>query len=185
VKQFAESCTYADFTTLIASPLHEVRLAALLILCRKFQLARKCPDEQQRCVDLYLQHTARINNWDLVDLSCYVLLGNWLLNRNRALLYDLAAPERSLWENRIAIVTTLQFIRHGESEDTLALATRLLAHPHDLIHKAVGWMLREVGKRCQPLLEAYLKEHLRQMPRTALRYAIEKFPPQLRRQYMH
>jgi len=183
VKKYAAVCSLADIEKLIVSPYHEVRLAALLILCRKFKLAKGRPDEQREYVGTYLAHTDFINNWDLVDLSCYELLGNWLLDKERDVLYKMSAPGLSLWENRIAIVTTMQFIRHGEFNDTLAIADKLLLHPHDLIHKAVGWLLREVGKRDRELMETYLKPRYRTMPRTMLRYAIEKFPENLRKRY--
>ncbi len=147
---------------------------------------------RSRCVGFYLEHTAYINNWDLVDLSCYPLLGEWLLDKDRSLLYELARNGRTIWEQRIGIVSTMAFIRHGQLQDTFAIADILLHHPHDLIHKAVGWLLREAGKRDQAALEAWLQEapggalqkvpggepapRYRQMPRTMLRYAIEKFP---------
>jgi len=184
VKRYVAECSLADIEKLIISPYHEVRLAALLILCRKFKLAKGNPAAQEEYVNTYLAHTDFINNWDLVDLSCYELLGNWLLDKDRTLLYGMAASERSLWENRIAIVTTMQFIRHGEFNDTLAIADKLLLHPHDLMHKAVGWLLREVGKRDRELLESYLKPRYTAMPRTMLRYAIEKFPESLRKRYL-
>jgi 3-methyladenine DNA glycosylase AlkD len=184
VKKYAASCLLADIEKLVVSPYHEVRLAALLILCRKFKLAKGRPDEQREYVNTYLAHTDYINNWDLVDLSCYELLGNWLLDKDRDVLYEMAAPGLSLWENRIAIVTTMQFIRHGEFNDTLAIADKLLLHPHDLMHKAVGWLLREVGKRDRKLLKTYLKPRYKAMPRTMLRYAIEKFPEPLRKRYL-
>jgi len=184
VKQYAAECSLDDIKRLIVSPYHEIRLAGLLILCRKFKLAKNRPDEQREYVDVYLAHTDFINNWDLVDLSCYELLGTWLLDKDRKLLYEMSMPCRSLWENRIAIVTTMQFIRHGELDDTLAIADRLLLHPHDLIHKAVGWLLREVGKRDRKTLENYLALRYQTMPRTMLRYAIEKFPEPLRKRYL-
>ena len=139
---------------------------------------------REACIDFYLSHTARINNWDLVDLSCYPLLGEWLLDKDRALLYDLARNGRTIWEQRIGIVSTMTFIRHGQLDDTFAIADILLYHPHDLIHKAVGWLLREAGKRDKSALESYLQPRYRTMPRTALRYAIEKFPEAERRQYL-
>jgi len=185
VKKHAAACTLDDLEYLISSPYHEVRLAALLILCRKFALDRRDEDAQESYVSFYLDHTDRINNWDLVDLSCYELLGNWLLGRDRSVLYKLAEKKRSLWENRIAIVTTMQFVRHGQFDDTLALADKLMGHPHDLIHKAVGWLLREVGKRDRSVLEAFLKPRYKTMPRTMLRYAIERFPEGLRLRYLN
>ena len=158
---------------------------------------------QQQCVDFYLSHTAYINNWDLVDLSCYPLLGEWLLGASdRSLLYDLTRSGKTLWEQRIGMVSTMTFIRHGQLADTFAIADILLHHPHDLIHKAVGWLLREAGKRDKPALEAFLKgpdphsgsssphswldpgSRYRTMPRTMLRYAIEKFPEPERQTYL-
>lgn len=184
VRRHAESCSFAEIERLVASPYHEIRLAALLALVRRFKLAKKRQEEQRKCVDIYLANTEFINNWDLVDLSCYELLGNWLLGRDCTLLYEMASPARSLWENRIAIVTTMQFIRHGDFSHTLAIADKLMTHPHDLIHKAVGWMLREVGKRDRNLLESYLRPRFKSMPRTMLRYAIERFPEPLRKSYL-
>jgi 3-methyladenine DNA glycosylase AlkD len=132
-------------------------------------------------VDFYLSHTEFINNWDLVDLSCYKLLGTWLLDKDRTLLYELAHNDDYMWEQRIAIVSTMQFIRHGQLQDTFAISDILLHHPHDLIHKAVGWMLREAGKKDVEALKAYLSTRQATMPRTMLRYAIEKFPEQERK----
>ena len=140
---------------------------------------------EQECVDFYLAHTDRINNWDLVDLSCYPLLGVWLLDKDRTLLYDLARGGKTIWEQRIGIVSTMTFIRHRQLEDTFAIADILLHHPHDLIHKAVGWLLREAGKRDKAALEAYLQPRCKKMPRTMLRYAIEKFPEAERVQFLH
>ena len=168
----------------IASEYHEVRLAALLTLVEIFKHAKKTPALQQQCIDFYLSHTDRINNWDLVDLSCYPLLGEWLLDKDRTLLYDLARDGKTLWEQRIGIVSTMTFIRHGQLDDTFAIADILLHHPHDLIHKAVGWLLREAGKRDKPALEAYLQPRYSTMPRTMLRYAIEKFPEEERLSYL-
>ena len=163
------------------SEYHEVRLAALLALVEMFKHNKP---RQQEYIDFYLSHTKGINNWDLVDLSCYPLLGEWLLDKDRTLLYDLAAQGKTIWEQRIGIVSTMTFIRHGQLRDTFAIADILLHHPHDLIHKAVGWLLREAGKRDQKALEAYLAPRFQTMPRTMLRYAIEKFPPSRRQQYL-
>ena len=149
---------------------------------------------REQCIDFYLSHTDRINNWDLVDLSCYPLLGEWLLDKDRSILYELARNGKTLWEQRIGIVSTMTFIRHGQLDDTFAIADILLSHPHDLIHKAVGWLLREAGKRDKAALEAYLKKPERRgagqrpvyktMPRTMLRYAIEIFPEAERQTYL-
>ena len=168
----------------IGSEYHELRLAALLTLVEIFSHAGKDLSRRQQCIDFYLSHTDRINNWDLVDPSCYPLLGEWLLDKDRGLLYDLARCGRTLWEQRIGIVSTMTFIRHGQLSDTFAIADLLLHHPHDLIHKAVGWLLREAGKRDRAALEAFLSPRYRGMPRTMLRYAIEKFPEPLRQQYL-
>jgi len=152
---------------------------------------------KQYCIDFYLSHTAFINNWDLVDLSCYPLLGVWLLDKDRSLLYDLARHGKSLWEQRIGIVSTMTFVRHGQLSDTFAIADILLRHPHDLIHKAVGWLLREAGKKDKSALVTYLQgpspliagseprsPRYTVMPRTMLRYAIEKFPESERHAYL-
>ena len=146
-----------------------------------------------QCIEFYLNHTAYINNWDLVDLSCYPLLGEWLLDKDRTLLYDMARSGSTIWEQRIGIVSTMTFIRHGQLQDTFDIADILLHHPHDLIHKAVGWLLREAGKRDKPALEAWLNgttdqasttPRYKSMPRTMLRYAIEKFPEPERQRYL-
>ena len=176
VKTYWRKTDFDDLEECIASEYHELRLAALLTLVEIFSHAKKDPALQQRCVDFYLSHTGRINNWDLVDLSCYPLLGQWLLDKDRTLLYELARDGASLWEQRIGIVSTMTFIRHGQLEDTFAIADILLHHPHDLIHKAVGWLLREAGKRDKAAWEAFLQPRYPTMPRTMLRYAIEKFP---------
>ena len=182
---------FVDFPALeecIGSEFHEVRLAALLALVEIFKHSKISPVKpgmtQQACVDFYLAHTDRINNWDLVDLSCYPLLGEWLLDKDRTLLYELARSGKTLWEQRIGMVSTMTFIRHGQLEDTFAIADILLHHPHDLIHKAVGWLLREAGKKDKAALVAYLQPRYQGMPRTMLRYAIEKFPEAERQLYL-
>ena len=184
VKQCWRETGFPELERCIWSEYHEVRLAALLTLVEIFAHAKKDPALRQRCVDFYLSHTDRINNWDLVDLSCYPLLGTYLLDRDRSILYDLARHGKTIWEQRIGIVSTMQFIRHGELEDTFRIADILLHHPHDLIHKAVGWMLREAGKRDKDALVAWLAPRCASMPRTMLRYAIEKFPEQERAEYI-
>lgn len=185
VKRLWRTCTFADLEECVGSQFHEVRLAALLVLVQIFQHAKNNPFEQQRCVDFYLSHTLYINNWDLVDLSCYEIVGAWLLDKaDRHLLYELASEGHSLWEQRIAMVSCMAFVRQGQFDDCLAIADRLIGHPHDLIHKAVGWLLREVGKRDRQLLVDYLAPRYRTMPRTTLRYAIEHFPPEIRKDYL-
>ena len=194
VKECWREVGFDELEECISSEYHEVRLAALLTLVEIFKHAKKNPALQQQCIDFYLSHTAYINNWDLVDLSCYPLLGEWLLDKDRTLLYDLARDGKTLWEQRIGIVSTMTFIRHGQLQDTFDIADILLHHPHDLIHKAVGWLLREAGKRDKPALEAYLqspapgvmpgRDRASLMPRTMLRYAIEKFPEAERLTYL-
>ena len=181
VKDCWRSVGFEDLEECICSPYHEVRLAALLALVEIFKHAKAL---REQCVGFYMAHTPYINNWDLVDLSCYPLLGEWLLDRDRSLLYDLARNGRTIWEQRIGMVSTMTFIRHGQLDDTFAIADILLHHPHDLIHKAVGWLLREAGKRDKARLEEYLAPRYLVMPRTMLRYAIEKFPEHERQTYL-
>lgn len=168
----------------ITSPYHEVRLAALLTLIEIFNHAKKEPATRQHCIAFYLAHTATINNWDLVDLSCYKLLGEWLIDKERSLLYELADRGQTIWEQRIGMVSTMQFIRKGELDDTYAIAQLFLdkSRPlHDLLQKAVGWLLREAGKKDILRLQAWITPRASSMPRTMLRYAIERFPEAERR----
>ena len=181
VKACWKETSWEDLEECVTSEYHELRLAALLTLVELFKHNKK---QQQECIDFYLAHTAYINNWDLVDLSCYPLLGVWLLDKDRAILYDLARNGKTIWEQRIGMVSTMTFIRNGQLEDTFAIADILLNHPHDLIHKAVGWLLREAGKRDKEALENYLQPRYKKIPRTMLRYAIEKFPEAERKQYL-
>ena len=184
VKRLWRETTMQDLEQCIQSPWHEVRLGALLVLIQQFKHNKKHPDKQRECIDFYLRHTGRINNWDLVDLSCYELLGTWLLDKDRTILYDLARNGKTIWEQRIGIVSTMQFLRHHQLDDTYAIADILLHHTHDLIHKAVGWFLREAGKRDKKRLIDYLNERHSTMPRTMLRYAIERLPEDIRQQYL-
>jgi 3-methyladenine DNA glycosylase AlkD len=174
--------SFGEVEKLLLSPVHEERLTGLLILVYRF----KKSDEQARgeIYDFYMAHTKRVNNWDLVDSSASNIVGAYLADKDRAVLYELARSD-NLWERRIAIIATAHFISLGESKDTFAIAEILLGDTHDLIHKAVGWMLREVGKNCgQEAEEEFLKKHYRVMPRTMLRYAIERFDEPLRQQYL-
>lgn len=171
-----------EIGALLESPIHEERQLALLILV--LQVA-KCDDAHRRAAfDFYLENTRFINNWDLVDCSAPQVVGGFLADRSRKPLFDLTGSQ-SLWERRIAIVSTQHFIRHGDFADTLAISQRLLKDEEDLIHKAAGWMLREVGKKAPAVLEAFLNRHAAVMPRTMLRYAVERFPPDQRRAYLH
>jgi len=167
--------------SLLKSPIHEERHLALMILV--LQVA-KCDDHHWKAAsDFYLRNTKSINNWDLVDCSAPHVIGGFLMDKSRKPLFQLT-QSKSLWERRIAIVSTQYFIRHGDFADTLAITGKLLNDEEDLIHKASGWMLREVGKKDQSVLEAFLDQHAAVMPRTMLRYAIEKFPPDQRRAYL-
>ncbi len=171
----------ADVRKLLRSSWHEERAVALLILVEQFR--RGDAATRKAVYDLYLRSTKYINNWDLVDCSAEHIVGPWLATRSRAVLRRLARSA-SLWERRIAIIATLHFIRQHHYADTLRIAELLLDDEHDLIHKAAGWMLREVGKRDRAVEERFLRRHARRMPRTMLRYAIEKFPERKRQAYL-
>lgn len=168
---------------LLHSKYHEYRLTALLILTLKMKKSTK--EEKQKIVKLYLKNTKYINGWDLVDLSAQYILGSYLLEYidEKEVLYKLA-NSNNLWEQRISIVATWIFIKNGKYEDTLEIAKILLNNEHDLIHKAVGWMLREVGKRNFDIEYEFLKKYYKQMPRTMLRYSIEKFEEEIRQNFL-
>ena len=166
-----------EIRDLIQSEWHEVRLCALIIMVENSK--KKDEALRKELFNLYLSQTERINNWDLVDLSCRFIIGEYLLDKSRDILYQLAQSPL-LWDNRIAIVSTYAFIRKGQLEDTYALSDLMMQHPHDLMHKAIGWMLREAGKRDPERLYDYVMSHRADMPRTMLRYAIEKFSPKER-----
>ena len=162
---------------LLADKIHEFRMVALRILNLQYKKNKK------NVFDFYLKNTKNINNWDLVDVSCYKIVGDFLIGKDKNVLYDLA-DSKNLWEKRISIVSTYAFIREKDFEDTLKISEVLINDTHDLIHKAVGWMLREVGKRNQEIEEKFLKKHYKKMPRTMLRYAIEKFEEGKRKKYL-
>ena len=176
-----EALPLAEVATLLQSKWHEARSLALLVLVRQYPRATE--QAREAIVRLYLGNTARINNWDLVDCSAAQIVGAHLEDGDRRLLRRLAKSPL-VWERRIAIIATLHYIRRGDFADTLAVAALLVDDDHDLIHKAVGWMLREVGKRDRKAEEAFLRRHAARMPRTMLRYAIERFPEPLRRRYL-
>ncbi len=180
MKEFRDA-PLAELVKLVRSPWHEERLLGLLILVDQFE--RGDEPLRKRVCSLYLKNTKYINNWDLVDLTAHKIVGAHLDGGSRALLYRFVKSKR-LWERRIAIIATAHFIRQNRFDDTLALAEALLDDEHDLMHKAVGWMLREVGKRDVVVLERFLKKHHAAMPRTALRYAIERFPEAKRKKYL-
>ena len=176
-----EKVSLAEIQALLMSEFHEVRLFALLLLVRQFA---KADDHVKALIfDFYLNNTHRINNWDLVDSSASQIVGNYLADKDKQVLYKLVRSI-NLWERRIAIIATFQFIRDNRFEDSLKLAQHLLKDKEDLIHKAVGWMLREIGKRDVDVEKNFLQHHYKNMPRIMLRYAIEKFPEQERKQYL-
>lgn len=181
VKAYA-SLTLPDIRSLLSSEFHEERQVALLILVHRFRNAGE--KEKASIYRLYLANTRYINNWDLVDLSAEHIVGAFLADKPKGDLYKLASSD-NIWERRIAIVSTFHYIKLGQSAETLKIAEMLLNDKHDLIHKASGWMLREAGKRCsEKEVTGFLDKHIRRMPRTMLRYAIERFPEKLRRAYM-
>lgn len=167
---------------LMASPVHEVRMLGLFILVGRYEKGGE--KEKEAAYRFYLAHTRHVNNWDLVDGSAHYIVGPHLLNKSKAPLFRLARS-KNLWERRVAIISTFHFIRQNRFEETLKLSEMLLSDAHDLMHKAVGWMLREVGKRDSRTLERFLRTHAHRMPRTALRYAIERFPETKRRAYLN
>jgi 3-methyladenine DNA glycosylase AlkD len=176
-----QSLNFKDLQKLLDSKIHEHRLSALMIL--KFQYNKANQNLKENIVKFYLKNTKNINNWDLVDLSSHYILGNWLLDKERKILYKLARS-KNLWERRIAIISTFEFIRNNQCIDTLKISEILLNDKHDLIHKAVGWALREIGKRDKKAEIKFLDKHYKAMPRTMLRYAIEKFSDKERKYYL-
>ncbi len=189
VRKVAKGCKGASLQLieeLLNSEIHECRACGLFILCERFDKSRQ-EEERKTIYDFYLAHTERINNWDLVDLSAYVIVGGYLLDKQRDILYQMI-DDPLLWNKRIAIVSCMAFIRNHDFEDTFRLTERLLASdpkPHDLLQKACGWMLREVGKRGgMDQLEIFLEKHAATMPRTMLRYAIERMDMERRKYFM-
>ena len=170
-----------DLKQLLASKIHEHRLVALMILVEKFRKASE--PERKQIYSFYLGSTKYVNNWDLVDLTADRIVGEFLVDKNKAILRRLS-KSGNLWERRIAVVSTFAFIRRNQLDQTFELAEKLMQDKHDLIHKAVGWMLREAGKKNQHALEKFLKRQCRHMPRTMLRYSLEKFPESKRKFYM-
>jgi len=184
-KKHFEKWNLNDIEKLLKSPYHEIRLTALLILYYKYESVtkKKLYDEQKKIVDFYLSHLEYCNNWDLVDLVCYKILWNYLLDKDRQTLYKLA-EDKNMRKQRVAIVSTMTFIKKWEFEDTLKISEMLLNHGHDLIHKAVWWLLREVWKKDEKVLRNFLDKYANKMPRTMLRYAIEKLNESERKYYL-
>jgi 3-methyladenine DNA glycosylase AlkD len=181
VAKESQGTTLGEIKKILASRYHEDRLLALLMLVREF--AKGDEALKKRIYGLYLRSTRYINNWDLVDVSAPNIIGTYLLDKSRKPLYAFA-KSNDLWKRRIAILSTFTFIRQNDFDDTLRISKILLEDDHDLLHKAVGWMLREIGKRDLRAEERFLKQHYKKMPRTMLRYAIERFPEGKRRNYL-
>ena len=173
--------TVKEVKQLLRSAIHEERLLALFILVRKYSKGNET--EKKRIYELYLKNTQFINSWDLVDSSAHHIIGAFLVDKSKEPLYSLA-KSMNLWERRISIISTFYFIKHDKYAETLKISEILLTDEQDLIHKAVGWMLREIGKRHMPTEEKFLRKHYKRMPRTMLRYAIEKFPEDKRQGYL-
>ncbi len=181
-KKFSENLSFREIKVLLISPIHEERMVAVLVLVEKYNKAQK--EDRKKVFDFYLKNAVFINSWDLIDISAWKIIGDCLLKyRNREILIKLANSE-NLWKRRISIVATFAFIRKNQFKDTLKISKILLRDEHDLIHKAVGWMLREVGKKDRKLLEKFLKENYANLSRMTLRYAIERFPEDLRLKFL-
>ncbi|MBS4071607.1 MAG: DNA alkylation repair protein [Algoriphagus sp.] len=181
-KQFFKEISLEELTRLIQHPFHEVRLTGLLALVYRYEKTKSEPDKMA-LVNFYLSQLDFVNNWDLVDSSCYQILGHFYWKKEKTLFYELA-DSGHLWRQRVAMISSYFWIKKGEFADALALAGRLKNHSHDLMHKAVGWMLREIGNRNFEVELEFLKKHYQTLPRTALRYAIEKFPEDLRQDFL-
>lgn len=180
-KKYTTSLSLSDCQTLLYSPIHEHRAVALFIITHKYQ--KGDANTKETVYLFYTKHIGQVNNWDLVDLSAHKIAGDYLYDKDRSILYEWAASD-NLWIKRVAILTTFAFIKKGDFDDALTIAQQYLSHPHDLIHKATGWMLREIGKKDFDTEFAFLCEWYKQMPRTMLRYAIEKFPEDIRQQFL-
>lgn len=173
---------YQGIQKALKGKFHEERLISLLILVNRFQKGSE--SDKKTCYEIYIKNTNRINNWDLVDVTADKIVGPFLENKDKSILYKFA-KSNFLWERRISIISTFHYIKKGNPKETLKIAEMLLYDKADLIHKAVGWMLREVGKRCgEKVEENFLKQHYQTMPRTMLRYAIERFPEKKRKKYL-
>ena len=189
VKKYRKDIVLEDVEKLLFSEWHEIRLVGFLLLLELYKTAVKTKDSstESQLISFYLRHIKRGNNWDLVDLVSEYILGDWILRNpeNERILIDLADKDGCLWHQRVAIVSTLTLIRAGKFDLTFRISEKFLSHPHDLIHKATGWMLREVGKKGgKDELMNFLERYRDTMPRTMLRYAIEKFPYEERKYFM-
>ena len=182
-KEFYNKISLAELSELLSSKIHEHRLTALLILVHQFEKT-KDKIKQKEIIDFYLKHIKHINNWDLVDTSCYKILGRYCFENQDSKLLDKLSESENMWEMRMAIVGTMHHIKKGKFELTKAFALKNLKHPHDLMHRANGWLLREMGKMNEKELLDFLNLYYKEMPRTCLRYAIEKFDEELRQDYL-
>ena len=185
-KKYFDKCNLDDIENLLKSEYHEIRLTWLLILCYKYEFVtrKKLYGEQKEIIDFYLSHLEYCNNRDLVDLVCYKMLWNYLLGKDRDILYELA-KDKNIRKQRVAIVSTMTFVKNWEFDDTLKISEMLLNHEHDLIHKAVWWLLRDVWKKDEKVLKDFLDKYANKMPRTMLRYAIEKLSESERKYYLN
>jgi 3-methyladenine DNA glycosylase AlkD len=181
-KIYFKLLTLDELSNLLQNPYHEIRLTTLMMLDLRYQKSKE-PKEQEAVTNIYLNNLDYVNNWDLVDSSAHYILGPWLLNKPHDILFELAAADH-LWKQRVAMISTYHFIRNRQYETALKMAEKLLHHKHDLIHKAVGWMLREIGNRDYQTEYDFLIEHYKTMPRTMLRYAIEKFEEPVRQGFL-
>jgi 3-methyladenine DNA glycosylase AlkD len=176
-----QNISFSNVRKLLDSEIHEHRMVAGIILVNKFRLAD--PNLREEIFNLYIKNAKKFNNWDLVDVTCSNIVGEFLIDKNKKILYDLA-KSKNLWEQRISVVSTYNFIKKDQFGDALKIFESLLSHKHDLIHKAIGWMLREVGKRNHEVLLDFLSQNYEKLPRTTLRYAIEKFPQEKRKEFL-
>jgi len=181
-KKYYKTISIKDVEKLLQQDIHEYRQTALFILTYKYEKSEET-GRKKETVDIYISNTDYINNWDLVDSSAYKILGDYLFDKDKKLLYKMANSS-NMWEQRIAIIATLNFIKKGNFEDTLNISKSLIDHDHDLIHKAVGWMLREVGKKNYDVEYNFLIKYYKNMPRTMLRYSIEKFDEEVRQKFL-
>lgn len=182
-KEFYNKISLEELSELLLSTFHEHRLTALLMLILKFEKSKE-KSQQKEIIDFYLNHLDFINNWDLVDTSCYKILGRYCFENQNSKILEKLSDSENMWEKRIAIVGTMYYIKKGSFELTKEFAERNLHHPHDLMHKANGWLLREMGNKNEQELLDFLNLHYKEMPRTCLRYAIEKLDESLRQDYL-
>ncbi|PIN90440.1 DNA alkylation repair protein [Candidatus Pacearchaeota archaeon CG10_big_fil_rev_8_21_14_0_10_35_13] len=182
VRKYWNDTTIEELEEMLTNEYHEIRLTALLMLTARYE---KKNEERKKIKELYLRNTKNINNWDLVDLSAPRIIGAWVLKNpsEKKILYEMARS-KDLWKKRIAIISTAWLIKNNQYKETIELSEILLEDKHDLIHKAVGWMLRELGKKNEPALELFLEKNYKKMPRTMLRYSIEKFPEKTRKEWL-